>query len=65
MTSEKECMAVKLKSHEVGKYRSPSAVQEPWSQVIQTGKWMSQILFTMFYLRDVTYKSMDTYFIGT
>ena len=34
-------------------------------QVLKAGVWKSQITFTSFYLRDITYKSLDTFSLVT
>ena len=41
-------------------FRKNFAVQ----QVKRGGKWVSPTLFTSFYLREVTRRSMDSYFTG-
>ena len=33
-------------------------------QVLKVGVLRSQIIFTSFYLRDITHKSLDTFFLG-
>ena len=34
-------------------------------QVLRAGTWKTQTIFTSFYRRDVTHKSMDTFSIGS
>ena len=64
--SEEDCRSLRVSSHEVRKlvtfllFKRNCAVH----QVLKAGTWSSQSTFSDFYLRDVTYRHLDTLSIG-
>ena len=63
--SEDDCRAVKVSAHKVHSIASsmPFKKNVAVSQILQAGTWKSQSTFTKFYLREVTHKSLDAFYI--
>ena len=65
-SSGQEVNAPRIRAHEVRGiaptllFRRNFAVE----QVLRAGVWKSQTTFTSFYLRDITHKSLDTFYLG-
>lgn len=65
-TSEQDVNVPRIRAHEVRGIAPTLLFKRNFAveQVLRAGVWKSQTTFTSFYLRDITHKSLNTFFLG-
>ena len=64
--SEEDCHSLRVRAHEVRKVATSLLFKRNCAipQVLKAGMWSTQLTFSAFYLRDVSYRHLDTFSIG-